>query len=167
MVNPRIAELLKGCDRYEPAPKDRIIATQAAMSVQLPDDYVAFLQESDGCEGPIGELGYLMLWRVAELPDLNQHHQEFIPGIVFIGSSGGGTAYGFALDAANRLVYVSADDAVWEFNGVREIGQSLIDLLEAIAGGDDFPYDGRRFAAPKGQPTGPSGFRAEQRRNST
>jgi len=52
---------------------------------------------TNGGEGFIGEEEYLMLWSVEELPSLNEAYevQQYAPGLLLFGSSGGGEAYGF------------------------------------------------------------------------
>jgi hypothetical protein len=83
-------------------------AAERDLGVRLPDDYRAFLRESDGIEGSSGPDGdYLMLWSAAELPTHNRGYQvsEFAPGLVLIGSNGGGDAFGF-VRRDGKAVYV-------------------------------------------------------------
>jgi len=74
-------------------------ATQAAataLKAKFPSDYVAFLEATNGGEGMIGET-YLMLWSAEELPEMNASYQvaEYAPGLLLIGSDGGGEAFAF------------------------------------------------------------------------
>jgi len=47
-------------------------------------------------EGWVGENAYLQLWSSEEVPELNAGYcvDEFMPGVILIGSNGGGTAIG-------------------------------------------------------------------------
>lgn len=72
----------------------------ARLDVQLgvlPSDYVRFLLKSNGGEGRVGESGHLAIWPAEEIADLNQSYavNELSPGIVLIGSDGGGIGYAF------------------------------------------------------------------------
>lgn len=80
-----------------PASDDVIQKFEQSSGLLLPDDYVAFLRESNGGEGFIGENAYLILWPVEQLLELNTAYQvqEYAPGLLFFGSDGGGEAYAF------------------------------------------------------------------------
>ncbi len=67
------------------------------MGVSLPPDYVRFMFESDGAEGPVGDREYLRLWSVAELSELNEGYKvaEFAPGLLLFGGDGGDVGYAF------------------------------------------------------------------------
>lgn len=77
--------------------RETIDVCENLLGVQLPDDYVQFLLRHNGGEGFVGEDSYLILWRVEELEPFNREYQvkDYCPGLLFIGSSGGGEAYGF------------------------------------------------------------------------
>jgi len=65
------------------------------LNVTFPPDYVAFMRESNGGEGPVGDEdppAYLIVYRVEELVSLNRDSLESFPSWVFIGSDGGGEA---------------------------------------------------------------------------
>lgn len=67
----------------------------ARLGVELPADYRAFLEEENGTERFFGE-AYLVLFSIDALPGLGQWGADSIPGLVVIGSDGGGE--GVALD---------------------------------------------------------------------
>ena len=77
-------------------PKD-ITEFEAARGIKLPTDYVSFMLQSDGAEGPVGKNGYLNLWKIGELIELNQAYraEEFAPGLLLFGSDGGDEAFAF------------------------------------------------------------------------
>jgi hypothetical protein len=62
----------------------------------LPTDYLDFLARSNGGEGFVGR-EYLILWKAEEIVTFNSDYQveEFAPGIILFGSSGGGEGYAF------------------------------------------------------------------------
>ena len=65
--------------------------------VLLPAEYVKFMLLSDGAEGPVGERGYLRLWLLQEIVQLNEgyHVNEFAPGLLLFGGDGGDIGYAF------------------------------------------------------------------------
>ena len=69
----------------------------AELGVVLPRDYIAFLEDSDGAEGPIGDQSYLRLWSSAEVADARSAYRldELTPDLVAFGTDGGGIAYAF------------------------------------------------------------------------
>ena len=69
---------------------------EAKSGFRLPDDYVRFLQQTNGGEGFIGN-AYIILWRMEELLEMNKAYQvtEYAPGLFLFGSDGGGEAFAF------------------------------------------------------------------------
>lgn len=67
----------------------------------LPSDYLEFLREHNGGEGFVGD-DYLVLWQAEELDTFNREYQidEYAPGLIAFGSSGGGDAYAFDMRTA-------------------------------------------------------------------
>lgn len=87
--------LLKGFRRAPAgASEDALGEAARKLNVMFPPDYVAFMMESNGGEGMVGEDGYLVLWPVEELVSANEGYAtgRFFPKWVFIGSDGGGEA---------------------------------------------------------------------------
>lgn len=80
-----------------PASKDDIKLFEKLSGFILPADYVDFLRKSNGGEGFIGENAYLILWPVEQLLEMNSAYQtqEYAPGLLLIGSDGGGEAIAF------------------------------------------------------------------------
>ncbi|MBN8781337.1 SMI1/KNR4 family protein [Thiobacillus sp.] len=77
--------------------------------VELPEDYVDFLLHSNGADGPVGETGYVSLWAIDELSELNRGYrvEEFAPGLLLFGSDGGDEAFAFDLrDSSMPIVEV-------------------------------------------------------------
>lgn len=65
--------------------------------LELPEDYLAFMREHDGGEGPLGENNYGRFYRLEELQEINDEYevQKWWPGCIVIGS---------------------ADDQLWAYN---------------------------------------------------
>lgn len=112
-----------------PATSDTISAAEAALGHRLPEHYRDFLAVANGCEGATAD-GYVALWEVGTLAQLNEAYavEELAPGLLLIGSDGGGTAY--ALDrrregapvVALPFVPMARDEA-------RDVGATIRDLL--------------------------------------
>lgn len=82
---------------------------QAESGIKLPEDYVGFLLHSNGADGPVGQTGYVSLWAIDELSELNSGYRvaEFAPGLLLFGSDGGDEAFAFDLrDPAMPIVEV-------------------------------------------------------------
>lgn len=78
------------------ASPDEIREASDVFCVNFPNDYVAFLRTSNGGEGMIGDT-YLIFWQAAELHEMNASYQvtDYAPGLLLIGSDGGGEAIAF------------------------------------------------------------------------
>jgi len=87
---------LENFGRNPGASVDDIRKATDALGTDLPEDYKLFLQGSNGGEGMIGEI-YAALWGVEELAGLNVDYEvaEYAPGLLLIGSNGGGEAFAF------------------------------------------------------------------------
>lgn len=75
---------------------DDVADAEKALGITLPMDYKQFMMSMDGGDGFIGEGSYLTLWSVRELAEFNADYETalYCPGVVVIGSSGGGEAFG-------------------------------------------------------------------------
>lgn len=89
-------ELLSDFTSAEPASEEAITAAEREIGKSFPADYRKFLLEVGGGEGFIGK-HYLILWSPEELAQFNREYQaeEYVPGLVLIGSNGGGEAFAF------------------------------------------------------------------------
>jgi ABC-type amino acid transport substrate-binding protein len=76
-----------------------IAALAASVGRQLPDDYVDFVQTADGAEGWVGG-DYVALWQIHEIVATNDDLEvaTYAPGLLLIGTDGGGEAFAFDLD---------------------------------------------------------------------
>jgi SMI1 / KNR4 family (SUKH-1) len=89
-------DLLKDFDQSAGASREAIEAAEAALALEIPSDYKEFLLRTNGGAGEIGS-SYLELFPAEELKQHNQDYQfpEYAPGLLLIGSDGGGEAYVF------------------------------------------------------------------------
>jgi hypothetical protein len=70
---------------------------QEDFAVTLPQDYIEFMLESDGFEGSIGKSEYIVIWPLYYIVPGNKvgYNGQFIEGLVYFGSNGGGEGYAF------------------------------------------------------------------------
>lgn len=81
-----------------PAAEEAAIAqVQSQLGWVFPDEYIAFLRTSNGCDGLLASEDYISLWPVEELVVANTSYgfPDFCPEIVAFGTNGGGEAFGF------------------------------------------------------------------------
>ncbi len=117
-------------------PADELVRrVLSSLPLRPPADYVAFMRSANGAEGPVGAEGYLQLWRLEELIELNREYQveQFAPGLVLFGSDGGGEAYGF-LQRDHSVQIVSVPFVPLDIAQARVLGESFETFLIGIAG---------------------------------
>jgi hypothetical protein len=105
------------------------------LGVALPADYLDFLRLHNGGEGFIGRM-YIILWKAEELRDFNREYEveQYAPGIVLIGSSGGGESYGYdTQSAAMPIVQVPFIGMAREY--LEPIAKDFADLFAKLAVG--------------------------------
>ncbi len=100
---------------WHPAPK----ATEASLArlvaaspIELPSEYLRFLAYSNGGEGPLGLQPYYFQIDSADEAALaleDHRHEEFFPGFVIIGSSGGGEYVGLDVRGSSPWPVVALD----------------------------------------------------------
>jgi hypothetical protein len=75
---------------------DRLREIEAALGVELPADYRDFATTAGKVERDFGG-SYLSMWGLDDIVELNRGYEmgEVFPGLVLIGSDGGGEAVGF------------------------------------------------------------------------
>ena len=97
-----------------PADDDVISNAVERLGVVLPDDYIQFLRTHSGGEGLIGE-NYIVLWKTGELRPFNEEYEvdQYAPGGLLFGSSGGGEGYRFDTQDATmpvvRIPFIGMD----------------------------------------------------------
>lgn len=114
-----------------------IDSAERELGVHLPEDYRAFLLESDGIEGFSGPDGdYLMLWGATELVENNRGYEvsESAPGLTLIGSDGGGNAFGFVRQSSDRVVYVRTPSMDFGLAQSQAMGGTLFQFVRRLGG---------------------------------
>ena len=94
---------LQGLDSGESISSEYIDSIERQIDFTFPKDYVLFMTQHNGAEGSIGESGYLALWTIDEIVELNFDYQveQFALGLLLIGTDGGNV--GYAYDTKNVL----------------------------------------------------------------
>lgn len=116
----------------EGATDDAIEAAESTLGSPLPHDYRSVLREHDGGEGWVGDGAYLRLWPIAEV--VTKHEQldpgQLVPGVLLIGSDGGGEVYGIDMRTAAYKRYPAI--GLGPELGI-ELGKSWDAFLAALA----------------------------------
>jgi|SRR5215472_16113009 len=96
-MTTRQPQLLAKFNGNPPVGLSTLHAFQQEAGFHLPQDYVEFLQRTNGGEGLIGQNAYVILWPVEDLLEMNRAYQvnEYAPGLFIFGSDGGGEAFAF------------------------------------------------------------------------
>ena len=113
-MNETILNVLKAMDKEAPATIDMIEKVEKEWNVLL----------------PIGDMGYLSIWPIDEIVELNQEYavDEFLPGIKYFGSDGADIAYGFEFDEDEILIIEIPFDSVRK-SDAKKYSESFFDFL--------------------------------------
>jgi hypothetical protein len=99
--------------------------------VKLPDDYLDFLMMADGAAGPIGKEGYLALYSIDRVIECNRTYSEWVPWLVFFGTSGSLSGYGF--DTRTRPMRVLEVDWIGlDSDPMYFCGANFVEFLENL-----------------------------------
>jgi|HubBroStandDraft_6_1064221.scaffolds.fasta_scaffold171068_1 hypothetical protein len=99
-----------------PASLALIAESQTNLKFKLPADYVRFLRQMNGGEGPLGENAYIVLCRVEKLGEMNEGYNvaEFAPDMFLFGSNGAGEAFAFDVRSTpHPIIAVPCSDLDW------------------------------------------------------
>lgn len=105
-------------ERNAPASLRDIDDLISRSKINFPPDYIEFMHQSDGAEGPIGNERYLVLWPTKDILELNEqyHVNDFAPHLLVFGSDGGGEAFAFDRRTKPativRVPFIGLDEAV-------------------------------------------------------
>lgn len=97
-VSSKMSDVDDDAARFEknvPASEEALHALRSRFA-GMPDDYTSWLQGANGGEGFLGD-SYVILWRAEEIEQFNKEYEveDYAPGLILIGSSGGGEGYAF------------------------------------------------------------------------
>ncbi|MBQ8066855.1 MAG: SMI1/KNR4 family protein [Solobacterium sp.] len=98
----------------------------------LPEDYLAFMQEHNGGEGPIGDNGYGGFYRLEELQEVNDEYavSDSWPGCIVFGSDMGGILWAYS---PQRGSYCEIDSSNIDDDTYQNASDTLEAFLEKIA----------------------------------
>jgi len=90
----------------EPATPEAIARAESVLGVRLPAEYVAFLLEHNGGEGPVGEEGWGAFHPIEDLPQMQTDYAglDHLGGWIIFGSDGGGEAFVFDQEGSVLVV---------------------------------------------------------------
>lgn len=135
-MKSRLEELMHDVDRNPGASQQTIASFVREVGEPLPEDYLAWMELSDGGEGFVGPISYLILWRLSEVVERNRRLDvsALAPGLLLFGSNGGDAAYAFdrRLPSAVSVVELPYVDLGQE-NALRPCGDGFLDFLETLA----------------------------------
>ena len=96
-MNAKIQNMLSNLDLQSPVKESDLLKFEQESRIILPNEYKRFLKVSNGGEGFIGENSYVIFWSINDLLKFNKAYNvyEYAPGLLLIGSDGGGEAYAF------------------------------------------------------------------------
>jgi hypothetical protein len=101
-VTEETERLLAGVARRPPPDRVALERLLAIAGLRLPDEYVAFMESSDGGDGDVGER-WLELWPISRVLDdlLGEPHYN---DVVLFAGDGANTVYGFDRGRAGEVV---------------------------------------------------------------
>ena len=120
-------EMFKNFDFNEPP--TQMITTVNGM--ELPDDYLEFMSEHNGGEGPIGEIGYGCFFMLEELEKINDDYdvQEAWPGHIVIGSDMGGMLWAYWPE---EKIYCQIDSLITSEDTYCDESETLEEFIRKI-----------------------------------
>jgi hypothetical protein len=135
MLSLSTLELLKAVTTNTPATPDLIAAVESELTAKLPSDYRDVLLYSNGFEGAVGSEGWLQLWPTQDIVDFNfaAEYPVNLPGVIAIGSNGGGFDYG--IDLRHELPRYVMFDPISPQKDIFDGGATFEELLVRISKG--------------------------------
>ena len=93
-------EILKSLEQpilHQGASPAALVKLERLIGRTLPDLYLQVMAQSNGIEGFLNRVDYVILWPVEQLPELNDRYgtSEYAPGLFLFGSNGGDAGYAF------------------------------------------------------------------------
>ena len=119
-------------DRRPGVSVQQLQAIFSPLNFTPPHDYLQFMSETNGSEGPIGVLGYLAIYSTQELLDCNAQTMTVEPGILFFATNRGGEGYAFELDKRSSGV-IAVEFADLDRKRARPMGKTFLEFLETVS----------------------------------
>jgi hypothetical protein len=120
--------------KNEPATAAEMESFRSTCPVDLPKDYLEFVEYSNGAAGSFPNGNHIILWRIERLVERNRAYEveDYAPGIFVFGSSGGGEAYGF--DTRSSIAVIPIPFVGMQLSEVEYLVPSFTEFLTALAG---------------------------------
>jgi len=120
--------------KNEPATAAEMESFRNTCPVDLPKDYLEFVEYSNGAAGSFPNGNHIILWRIERLVERNRAYEveDYAPGIFVFGSSGGGEAYGF--DTRSSMAVIQIPFVGMQLSEVEYLVPSFTEFLTALAG---------------------------------
>ncbi|MBV6499103.1 MAG: hypothetical protein CJBNEKGG_01553 [Prosthecobacter sp.] len=97
-ITEQVHDLSAKWDREPPASAEVIGKLISESRLKLPEDYLAFLLQSNGGEGELGiQPGWFRIWQAEEVIQAGLEHEvpKYAPGFFTFGGNGGGELLAF------------------------------------------------------------------------
>jgi cell wall assembly regulator SMI1 len=135
-MSDQLQHFLQDFEGNQGASEDSLNALEIQTGLQLPIDYREFMARYDGGEGFIGKQ-YLILWKAENIVRYNFEYQvvEYAPGLLLIGSSGGGEAFGFDT-RDNGLPIVQVSFIGLDLRYAQKVADNFCELLSRMSESD-------------------------------
>ncbi len=94
-----LQKFIEKCHLNPPATNQDLDPIKKYAAGILPDSYLSLLLLTNGLEGQVANGSYVVIWKAAEVIELNQAYrvEASVPGMLLIGSDGGDEAIGIDL----------------------------------------------------------------------
>ncbi|MBO9609555.1 MAG: SMI1/KNR4 family protein [Paenibacillaceae bacterium] len=141
-MDPELKKLIDTLDLNQPADLQMIRKAEEELAIHFPDEFIEFLQYSNGASGYVGESdNQLNVWGVYELKDehTNYRVEKYAPGLVLFGSDGVGNAYAFDTRNAN-LPVVTIPFVPLRLSEVKPCKPSFFDFIKALGSSEGWEY---------------------------
>ena len=101
----------------------------------LPQDYLAFMHQHNGGEGPVGKNAYMQLVPLEELVSFNKDYEieKYLPDIILFGTDLGGTLFGYD---TKKKMYAAIDACSMSGEDVWYKGKTFNEFIAAVDQGD-------------------------------
>ena len=102
------------------------------MGKELPKDYKDFIKETNGGIGEIND-SYIELWSIEDIENNNINYavEEFLPGVILIGSNGSGDAYGIDM-RRGRNDYIKVPFMDMDFDEMDVCGRTIEEFFNNL-----------------------------------
>lgn len=117
MLNETELALLRTLKLESRADEAAVGQLRQSLGGSLPADYLELLNYANGGAGFVGGRGYILLWRIQEIPEICSANgvERSAPGLLPFASDGGGNVFAFdRRSSQTRIVEVPLIGICWE-----------------------------------------------------